>query len=119
MFINTNLILDKFIPSLDRDFSLDPSEFKEMVNAIRQAEQALGKETLELTPKALLARNSRRSLFVVKDLNKGDILTRNNVKSLRPGNGLHPKYYDHIMGNTVNQDISEGTPLDLSMINDL
>ncbi len=117
--IEKHFILDKSIPSVDRDFSLDPSEFKEMVNAVRQTEQALGKETLELTPKALQARNSRRSLFVVKDLKKGDILTRDNVRSLRPGNGLHPKYYDHINGKSVNQDIPEGTPLDLSMINDL
>ncbi len=114
--IEKHFILDKKIASVDRDFSLDPHEFKEMVNAVRITEQALGEETLDLSPKAINARDSRRSLFIVKDLKKGDVITAENIQSLRPGNGLHPKHYYSILGKSINQDLEKGTPLKLSMI---
>ncbi|MCK4921273.1 MAG: pseudaminic acid synthase, partial [Bacteroidales bacterium] len=114
--IEKHFIFDKNIPSVDRDFSLDPDEFKDMVDAVRQVEQAMGEESLKLSPKAKSARVSARSLFIIKDLKKGDILTEENVKSLRPGMGLHPKYYYSIIGKRAKIDIEKGTPLQFDLI---
>ena len=87
-----------------------------MVMAIRQVEEALGSSTLDLTPRAQKARESARSLFVVKDLKKGEVLSAQNIRSLRPAKGLHPKYYDSILGKKVKRDIEKGTPLDIEML---
>lgn len=114
--IEKHFILDKSIPSVDRDFSLDPNEFKQMVEAIRQVEQALGKSTLELSPKQRKARESARSLFIVEDLVEGDVLTEENLRSLRPGKGLHPKHYYSVLGRKVKRNIEKGTPLDFDML---
>lgn len=114
--IEKHFILDKSIESVDRDFSLEPYEFKEMVDAVRIVEQAIGEETMDLSQKSKDARSSRRSLFVIKDLKKGENLTLENIKSLRPGNGLHPKHYYSVIGKTVNKDVAKGTPLNMSMI---
>jgi pseudaminic acid synthase len=114
--IEKHFILDKKLPSVDKDFSLDPAEFKEMVTAVRQTEQAMGKATLELTEKAEKARQSRRSLFVIKNIKKGETLTPGNVKSLRPGKGLHPKYFQQIMGKKASRELEAGTPLSFNDI---
>ncbi|MCF8380982.1 MAG: pseudaminic acid synthase [Bacteroidales bacterium] len=114
--IEKHFILDKEIPSIDKAFSLDPSEFKSMVDAIRQVEQAMGEETLTLSPKAMNAKASARSLFAIKDLKKGDIITSENIKSLRPALGLHPKYYYSILGKKIRKDIEKGTPLNMDLI---
>ena len=116
--IEKHFILDKNLPSVDKDFSLDPMEFKEMVTAVRQTEQAMGAATLELTEKAEKARQSRRSLFVVKNIKKGETLTPENIKSLRPGKGLHPKYLQQIIGKKVSRGLDAGTPLSFNDITD-
>jgi len=116
IIIEKHFILDKNLPSVDKDFSLDPAEFKEMVTAVRQTEQAMGNSTLELTEKAAKSRHSRRSLFVIKDIKEGEPLTPENVKSLRPGIGLHPAYYPQIIGKIAARDLVAGTPLTLEDI---
>lgn len=114
--IEKHFILDRNLPGLDRAFSLMPDEFKLMVDSVRQVEKALGEETLNLTESAEKARQSLRSLFVTKDLNKGDVLSEDNVRSLRPGNGMHPRFYDNVIGKKVNKKIEKGTPLASDMI---
>lgn len=114
--IEKHFILDKNSDSLDKHFSLNPSEFKEMVDAVRNTEKALGKASYELTDKMKNARTSSRSLFAVKDIKEGEELTPGNIKPLRPGNGLHPKHYYEIIGKKAKCFIGKGTPLNDAII---
>lgn len=100
----------------DAAFSMEIEEFTAMVRQIRNLEKALGKATFELTDKQKEARGGTRSLYIVKDLKKGEVLTEDNVRSIRPGKGLHTMYYDQILGRTVKQDTKKGTPLSWNMI---
>lgn len=95
----------------DGAFSMEPEEFKEMVNNIRIIEKALGKSEYRLTETQEKEHNGSRSLFAVKDIKAGEKLTPDNVRSIRPHNGLHTMYYEEIMGKTAACDISSGTPL--------
>lgn len=114
--IEKHFILDKSIGGPDASFSLDEIEFTQMVNAIREAELALGKVNYELTEKQKKSRNFSRSLYVVEDAVKGEKVTTNNVKSIRPGFGLHPKYYNQILGKKIKFDIKKGERFNLNMI---
>jgi pseudaminic acid synthase len=89
------------------------SEFTSMVKAIREAEIAIGKVDYNLTEKQLKGRDFSRSLYIIEDLKALDYLTKKNVRSIRPGFGLHPKYLNQIIGKRVIRDISRGTPLNL------
>ena len=109
--IEKHFILNRNLGGPDADFSIEPSEFKLMVESVRNVEKALGKVTYELTEKIKRNRIFSRSLFVVEDVKMGELFTENNVKSIRPGYGLHPKYIKIIIGRTAKQDISRGTPL--------
>lgn len=109
--IEKHFILDKSIGGPDADFSLDVDEFTEMVDRIRDTEKLLGKISYELSEKVKKNRKFARSLFVVEDVNKGDQLTSKNIRSIRPGYGLHPKYMNSILGTTFSKDIKKGTPL--------
>ncbi len=82
-----------------------------MVKAIRDAEKAIGKITYELTEKVKASRKFSRSLFVVKDIKKGEKFTEENVRSIRPGYGLHPKYLKKVLGEKADMNIEKGTPL--------
>ncbi|WP_055447262.1 pseudaminic acid synthase [Lacinutrix mariniflava] len=115
--IEKHFILDKKIGGADAHFSLDESEFKEMVDAVRLTESLLGKVDYEMTEKKKKSREFSRSLFVTNDLKEGDIITKENVRSIRPGYGLHPKYYYEILGKTVNANLEKGTPFSLDHIN--
>ncbi|NNE32367.1 MAG: pseudaminic acid synthase [Winogradskyella sp.] len=115
--IEKHFILDKAIGGADAHFSLDKFEFKNMVDAVRNAEKILGKVDYELTDKKMKSREFSRSLFVTTNVKEGEIITENNVKSVRPGYGLHPKHYASLMGKKFNKDFEKGTPLKLSMIN--
>lgn len=112
--IEKHFILDKSIGGPDASFSLVEKEFTEMVKTIRQAEKAIGKVTYELTDKVKASRKFSRSLFVVKDIKAGETITEENVRSIRPGYGLHPKYYKEILGKKVKKHLSFGSPLKLS-----
>lgn len=95
----------------DSAFSLEPAEFKSMVEAIRTAERALGSVTYEASPHEAKSRVFRRSLFVVKPMRKGDTFTNENVRSIRPDSGLHTRYLDEFLGRKARADIEKGTPL--------
>jgi pseudaminic acid synthase len=112
VMVEKHFILNKNIDSPDKEFSMTPEEFSLMVKEIRNAEKALGKETYELTEKQKKGRNFARSLFVVKDIKKGEIFTEQNIRSIRPGDGLPPKYLNDIIGKTAKMDLERGTPLD-------
>ncbi|MEO2069042.1 MAG: pseudaminic acid synthase [Desulfurobacteriaceae bacterium] len=114
--IEKHFILSKNIETPDRDFSLTPDEFKEMVKAIREVERALGKVSYELTEEMKKGRKFSRSLFVVKDVKADEVFTEENVKSIRPGYGLHPKFLKNIIGKRAKKDIKKGTPLSWELI---
>lgn len=110
VFIEKHFILDKSVGGPDAHFSLEPKEFKEMVDAVHQAFEALGQDVSRFPssqPKSQFA----RSLFIVKDVKQGDCISQENIKSIRPSHGLHPKYYESILGKRFKQDLSAGTPL--------
>ncbi len=114
--IEKHFILSKDIETPDKEFSLTPDEFKEMVKAIREVEKALGKVSYELTEKTKKSREFARSLFVVKDVKAGEVFTEENVRSIRPGYGLHPKYLKDILGKKARKDIKKGTPLKWDLV---
>lgn len=114
--IEKHFILDRKIGGPDSSFSLEPHEFKKMVEEIRSVEKALGKATLEMTGKIKNSRKFARSLFVVKDIKAGETFTEDNVRSIRPSNGLPPKYIKEILGKKAKVDISRGTPLSKNLI---
>ena len=95
----------------DAAFSLEPHELKNMVQSIRNIEKAIGKVTYELTEKQQKSREFSRSLFIVKDIKAGEVFTEENVRSIRPGFGLHPKYIDDILGKVASEDLCKGSPL--------
>jgi pseudaminic acid synthase len=109
--IEKHFILDKSIGGPDADFSLDEKEFTEMVNAVRVAEKLLGKVSYEVSEKVQKNRKFARSLFVVEDVKAGEEITEKNIRSIRPGYGLHPKYYKEILGKKFEVDLKRGTPL--------
>lgn len=109
--IEKHFILSRDMGGVDSHFSLDEREFGQMVIAVRTAEKMLGKVDLEMDEKKKNNRQFSRSLFVTKDLKSGDILTNENIRSVRPGNGLHPKYYKSVLGKKATKDITAGTPL--------
>jgi N-acetylneuraminate synthase len=95
----------------DSPFSLDASEFKRMVDAIRVAEQALAGSSLGPTPEEEESRKFRRSLFVVEDVAAGEPLTDRNVRSIRPAAGMHTRHFEEVLGRRAAGDIASGTPL--------
>lgn len=106
--IEKHFILDRAIGGPDAIFSMDENEFRQMVIDIRNAEASLGKVDYTLTEKQKLGRDFCRSLYVAQDIKTGDIVTEENVKSVRPGFGLHPKYLSDILGKKVIRDLSKG-----------
>ena len=114
--IEKHFILDKSIGGADAHFSLDEKEFTEMVKAVRIAEKMIGKVDYEMTDKKKTSRHFSRSLFVSSEIKKGDVLTPQNIKSVRPGIGLPPKYYYEILGKKVNCNLEKGTPLSFDFI---
>lgn len=113
--IEKHFILDRNIGGPDAAFSLEPKEFAEMVKSIRQVELALGKINYELSESVKASRHFSRSLYVVEDVKAGEIISKMNVRSIRPGNGLAPKYFYEIIGKTFNANYKKGTPLNLEM----
>ena len=109
--VEKHFILDKSIKGPDSEFSIDPNEFKQMVDSIRQVEKALGSVTYDLTDKVKKNRIFKRSLFIIKDIKKGNTFTRNNIRSIRPGYGISPKYIDSVLGKKAKKNINKGTPL--------
>jgi pseudaminic acid synthase len=100
----------------DSAFSLEPQEFRAMVDAVRTAEKALGSVQFAPGPHEVNSRKYRRSLFVVEDVRKGAVFTEENVRSIRPADGLHPRYLNEVLGQRAACDIECGTPLDWKLI---
>jgi len=107
--VEKHFILDRKLGGPDAAFSMEPTEFTEMVKAIRDTEAALGTVKYDITDKDKFR---RRSLFVVEDIKAGEILTQKNIRSIRPGIGLHPKYYNSILGKKANKNLSKGKALE-------
>lgn len=114
--IEKHLTLDRSAGGVDDAFSMEPAEFAEMVKNVRIMEQALGSYKYEISDEQAAERRLSRSLFVVKDINAGDLITPENVRSIRPGNGLHTKHYEEVLGMTAIHDIEKGTPLSWDLI---
>ena len=100
----------------DGAFSMEPEEFSRMVKDIRIMEKALGSSEYKLTPTQELEHGGSRSLFVVKDIAKGEVLTSENIRSIRPGNGLHTMYYEEVLGKKAKTFLRKGTPLQWELI---
>lgn len=115
--IEKHFILDRSEGGPDAAFSMEPQEFKTMVNAIRNVEKALGTVKYHLSEKIEKSREFSRSLFVVKNIKAGEIFTEDNVKSIRPGFGMHTKYYKDVIGKKAKINIEKGTPMEWNLIN--
>ncbi len=114
--VEKHLTLARADGGVDSAFSMEPAEFKEMVDNIRIIEKALGKVTYDLTSKAMKEREHSRSLFVAKDMKEGDVFTEENLRSVRPGFGLHTKYYEEILGKKIRRDAPLGTPMSWDLV---
>jgi len=114
--IEKHFILDRKMGGPDAAFSMEPDEFRSMVEAVRDVEKALGTVNYDLTEKTKKSREFSRSLFAVEDIRAGESLTEENVRSIRPGFGLNPRYLEQIIGKKARNDIKKGTPLDWGLI---
>ena len=114
--IEKHFILDRSVGGPDASFSMNEVEFSEMVKSIREAESAIGVVDYALTDKQLKGKEFSRSLYVLEDMKEGDIINEQNVKSIRPGYGLHPKFYSQILGKQIKADLEKGTRMDLKYV---
>ena len=114
--VEKHFTLSRSVGGPDSVFSLEPNEFKSMVEAIRVAEKALGTVHYGLSPAEIKSRAFRRSLFVVENLRQGEIFTGESVRSIRPGHGLHTRHLPEILGRMATRDIERGTPLGWDMV---
>jgi N-acetylneuraminate synthase len=114
--VEKHITLSRETPGPDSAFSLEPQEFKSMVEAIRTAENALGKVCYGASNHEKNSRVFRRSLFVVKDMKAGEVFTEENIRSIRPGHGLLPKHLKDILGQRAARDIARGTPVDWELL---
>lgn len=114
--IEKHFCLNREIKTADSEFSMEPQEFKEMVDRIRRTEEIIGKVDYSLSEREKKSKKFRRSIFVVEDINKGGLFTKNNIRVIRPGNGMKPKYYEKILGSKAIIDIKRGTPLKKEMV---
>ena len=115
--IEKHFILDRSVGGPDASFSMNEKEFTDMVHSIRTAEQAIGSVDYKLTKKQVASRMFSKSLYAIKDIKKGDNISESNVKSIRPGYGLHPKYFKNIIGKSVNNNIKKGERINLDLFN--
>lgn len=116
--IEKHLTLKRADGGVDAAFSLEPHELKQLVVETERAWLSLGSVHYGPTPSEVTGRTRRRSLYIVKDMNKGDVLTEDNVKAIRPGLGLSPKYLDVVLGMQLMQDTPQGTPLSWLLLKD-
>jgi N-acetylneuraminate synthase len=114
--IEKHLTLTRAAGGPDSAFSLEPAEFKAMVEAVRTVEKALGSVHFGVSEHESRSQVFRRSLFVVRDLKKGERFTAENVRSIRPGNGLHTRHLAEVLGKTAALDIARGTPLSWELV---
>ena len=106
--VEKHFIIDRSIGGPDSAFSMEAHEFKDMVDSIRKVEKALGEVKYPTNPSMIKGREFCRSLYVAEDIKAGEIITENNVRSVRPGYGLHPKYLAGLIGKRVNRNLKKG-----------
>ena len=116
--IEKHFTLSREDGGVDSAFSLEPEEMTQLVRDCKNAWQALGEISYQITESEKKSRVFRRSLYIVEDMKSGDVITEKNMRSIRPGMGLSPKYYDEILGKKVNRDIERGTALTWNMIDE-
>lgn len=116
--IEKHLTLSRADGGPDAAFSMEPKEFKEMVDHVRAAEKALGTASYDLTLKQSKSREHARSLFIAEDMKAGDILNEKNLRSVRPSCGLHTKYYESLLGKRVRRDVEKATPMSWDLVDD-
>jgi N-acetylneuraminate synthase len=114
--LEKHLTLSRAVPGPDAAFSLEPDEFRMMIESVRVAEKALGRVSYHAGERESHSRVFRRSLFVIKDVKAGEPFTKENVRSIRPGMGLHPRYLGEVIGKNAAHDLERGTPLTLAHI---
>lgn len=114
--VEKHFIIDRSIGGPDSAFSMEAHEFKSMVESIRQVEKALGEVRYPIDPSKIKGREYSRSLYVAQPMKKGDIITELNVRSVRPGYGLHPKYLQDLLGRKVNCDLEIGDRMSWELI---
>lgn len=117
-FIEKHFTLSRADGGVDSAFSLEPQELAELVRTSRASQSAVGSPTFGPTASEASVLRNRRSLYVVKAIAKGDVFTKDNVRSIRPANGLKPKYFESVLGKVAARDLSFGEPLEFSMIQD-
>ena len=114
--IEKHFILDRSIGGADADFSLDKEEFSAMIRAVRDAEKLLGRIDYTMTEQKRKSRRFARSLYVAETISEGETITMNNLRSVRPGYGLHPKHLNEIIGKKAASELEKGTALQWEMI---
>lgn len=114
--IEKHFILDRSVGGPDASFSMNETEFKIMVQAVREAEKAIGKAEFRLTEKQKSGRAFSRSLYVSKDIKEGEEFTSENIRSVRPGYGLHPRHLSDVLGKKSNKNLEKGDRFDLNYI---
>lgn len=114
--VEKHLIVDRALGGPDASFSLEPDEFAAMVGAVRDAAEALGEATYELTEGSKSGRAFARSLFVVADVAAGEVFTEGDVRSIRPAGGLHPRHLKEVLGRRATKAVAKGTPLDWDLV---
>lgn len=114
--VEKHFILDRAVGGPDASFSLTPAQFAGLVRAVRTAEAALGEVRYGPTGQAAVNARFGRSLFIAEDVAAGEVLTSANLRSVRPGDGLHPRHYHELLGRPVTRAVAKGTPVDWSMI---
>ena len=114
--VEKHFTLSRDLPGPDSAFSLEPQEFRAMVQAIRTAEKALGHVYYGVSEREAKSRDFRRSLYVVKDMKAGDVFTQENIRSIRPGNGLPPRQLKEVLGRSAARNIEKGSPLHWKLV---
>ncbi len=116
--LEKHFIMDRSVGGPDASFSMDTEEFKQMVSEVRRVERIMGQVNYDLDEQKKKSREFARSLFVVQDARAGEIITDLNVRSIRPGYGLSPRYIDVIYGKRFSSEVKRGTPLSWEMVID-
>lgn len=114
--VEKHFIIDRSIGGPDSAFSMDEKEFAKMVQDVRNVEKAKGDVCYPSDPSTIKGREFARSLYVAEDMKAGDVITEKNVRSVRPGYGLHPKFLTELLGKEINRDIEKGERLSISYL---
>ena len=114
--IEKHFILDRALGGPDASFSLNEAEFSQMVKALREAEKAIGQVDYQLTEKQAKGKDFSRSLYIIEDVIEGELVTEKNIRSIRPGFGMHPKHFNEVLNKKFNGNFEKGTRLDFGCL---